>query len=120
MKQLAFAPGVRVLDVSVPHDDATVSSLWLATLRKKVEKEEEAKAKARKDLQTLGGGGGCRADDLPPHGIQQRPTEHAVDTSASRVVKKCVEGSKALLFLSFRIPSTSVLGRGATVSCRGG
>ena len=51
VKQPAFAPGVRVLDVLVPHDDATVSLLWLATLRKKVEKEEEeAKAKARKDL----------------------------------------------------------------------
>ena len=51
MEQLAFAPRVQVLDASVTHDDATVSLLLLATLRKKqVVKEERAEAKARKDL----------------------------------------------------------------------
>ena len=49
VEQLAFAPRVQVLDASVTHDDATVSLLLLATLRKKqVAKEERAEAKARK------------------------------------------------------------------------
>ena len=94
MEQLAFAPRVQVLDASVPHDDATVSLLLPATLRKKQVVKEEAEATARKDLFTLGEEGGCRADDLPPHRIQQRSAESSADTS--QAVKKCVKCSRAL------------------------